>query len=278
MRASSALRVARRYILARRDQEALKAALDVYKALYKAVQANRVEWGNHQATVRVKNLGVGRGAAYDKLLFVFDQLERGTFYQEQGAHSQRIHVATPLTPDERIDPNNPTSHYPDTLKGTVKTLKKQIVHELVHHFDHLRMEGGWGEADKSYVNPQEDSAGYYNHPLEMNAYFQQGAQEKVDEWQELKSRLDPTTGPDNEGDNTHQGAVWRIDDFSNATYQTFLQSWKQGVGRTFWQNLTPKNQRRMQKRVYDLWYRITSEAKKIIKDLKRRGDPMADML
>ena len=45
--------------------------------------------------------------------------------------------------------------------------RSTIVHELIHHFDLVR--GG----DVSGVDPK-DLDGYYNDPLEMNAYYQEG--------------------------------------------------------------------------------------------------------
>jgi len=260
--------VARR---ARQDIENLRPALEIYAALLKAVVAGRgmdVYPADERVVLQASTLNLRDfRKATERLWFEFEA-GGGIFYD---ANRQRIHIRTLL----RVDDLN----YKLLVKRAVEKNKKQIVHELTHHLDYLRMGGGWDEAERSYKTPEEDAEAYYNHPLEMNAYFQMGASPVVEEYQTLLADLEKDTGPDNEGSGAHQMAVWSLSDMAGSTWDGFLKDWVRGQtdkGK-FWENLTPKNRKRMQKRVYDLFDKTVLDAKRKLEELKRRGDPMAVM-
>ena len=259
--------LARRWVCAqvrqaRRDTENLKPALAIYAAL-----ANKVNRGggmvfyprDARVVVRAKGLGLDLGPLTDRLYFEFSS-GGGIFYTP---YQQKIHLSLAISPDDGT--------YKALVKSVVKRSKGKIIHELVHHIDYQRMKGGWDEAEKSYVGLFQDKAKYFNHPIEMNAYFQQGSAPVMEEYKELLAGL----RPDKPEDTDHQLAVWNLGDMAVTPFNGFFKDWKRHLLPDFWPSLTKANQRRMQKRVYDLYDHVVVGAQRRLKELRRQKDPAA---
>ena len=171
--------------------------------------------------------------------------------------------------------------YKKQIHSVVRQRREVIIHELVHHLDgHRVKEDDWAAAHLDYKDPKEDPKGYYNHPVEMNAFFQMGADKVTAEYLKLVADLDPNTGPGIDGSDDHQAAVWNLDTLAKTSWSKFFKDWQRGQldKNKWWNHLTTKNKRRMQKRVYDLYDKTVLDAKKRIEDLKRRGDPMSELM
>jgi len=259
-------RVARRWMrLARKDQEKIQVAASIYTALLRLVSSGRgmtLNPARNEVVIQGKALGLGK--LTDKLYFDFSS-EAGTFYQ---ARKQRVH---------REKYYLFASNYKEEIKKEVTRNKKIFIHELVHHVDALQIGDA---ADRGYKTPDVDEVAYYNHSSEMNAFFQQAAEPFVKRHLDIVSDLEDDTGPENKGSNAHLSAVWKLSDLSKEKWGRFFTTWKRSFGAQskFWETLTPKNQRRMQKRVYDLFDKTVGDAKRRMVDLKNRGDTMAEQM
>ena len=115
--------------------------------------------------------------------------------------------------------------------------KKDIfVHEYIHAIDSKRTKGFF---DRSSVSSSE--LDYYNHPNELNAYYQEAIQKFTDEIRfsikidEIRSREDFNSIF---GDNQDE-----VFDFFKRNF----------LDRGYWNNLTDDNKRRIRKRFYNFY-------------------------
>ena len=110
----------------------------------------------------------------------------------------------------------------------------------------------------------------------MYAYYQQALSEMTDKIESDLKDINP-----NKNDNNHQTAVWDlygwIEDWGD-DFQKFRKSFWGKTRKQFRENLTPDNKRKLDKRIYDAWYKISQQAKKTFQDLLDRQDEMALMM
>jgi hypothetical protein len=154
--------------------------------------------------------------------------------------------------------------------------KNPLVHELVHFVDFMRIKG-WDKAVSNYPAPDKDFAKYANHPVEMNAYFQQSIADFVKDYKSVTEKIEDDTGPENDGSSDHQTAVWRLMDTAYEKLPHFMELWQERFKPNIWKALSPENQKKMKARAYQLFDRINSDAKKRLKVLVDRGDPMSTL-
>jgi hypothetical protein len=113
-----------------------------------------------------------------------------------------------------------------------------LVHELTHYMDRVRQKtptkGTFNQKVKG-ISPSDNKSGYFNSPLEFNAYFQQGAHAIYADTQD-KRNFDPTA------------------------FDSFDKFKKHYVGSTggvfhhnFFELLTPENKRKFDKRLFKLF-------------------------
>jgi len=262
-------RVARLY-LARKDREAVREAQRIYDALVKHIERHGIVTnmkGQHNVEGR-KFLPPGE----DHGLWVFfDPRRRGTYYTNSG----KLVIGRPNI--GRVEGYTTR----DIALDMAKKARKKIIHELTHHLDRVRMGEGWTEAEKGYKTPDQDPAAYYNDPIEMKAFFQDAIDPFVQEFDEAMAAVKP----DDPEDQDHQMAVmFHLPEIARRSFKDFFWQvqlkWPSGSrfrDGGLWENLTPKNKRRMQKRVYDLWAKFRKEARDTVLDLKKRGDEAAQM-
>jgi hypothetical protein len=92
-------------------------------------------------------------------------------------------------------------------------VKNPLVHELVHFVDFMRIKG-WDKAISNYPAPDKDFAKYANHPVEMNAYFQQSIADFVKGYKAVIEKIEDDTGPGSEGQGVrlHRGILQPAED------------------------------------------------------------------
>lgn len=67
----------------------------------------------------------------------------------------------------------------DILRGLTK-MKNSLIHELIHSMDFRRIGGNYDRMIKGYRGAENGKADYFNHPVELNAYFHNVAQPLLD--------------------------------------------------------------------------------------------------
>lgn len=197
-----------------------------------------------------------------------------------------LHIS-PLNSDFYVDGSihlhNP--NVPDKIEGydwffdarrvlTDKKNRKVLVHEITHFVDAGRLgKERWKQSTKDYKSAEEDVVSYFNHPIETNARFQQGLDGVLEEYRAILRDIESGTGPDQVGSGDHQAAVWMLSDFSKMKLQDFYYAWAKHVPNHHL--MTPDQRKRIKKRLYGSYKAVTDEAKKLLKELQDRGDPMA---
>jgi len=261
----SSQRVARLY-LARKDREAVREAQDIYKALVKFLKTVGRVTTDRKGRPKVEGVWFLRLPM--GLSIHFDFKDGETYYDNDG----NLVVSPRMAWKYKDMP---------PVEAALKLLYKdrdRVIHELTHHVDRMRMGKGWGEAAKGYRTPDQDATAYFNDPREMNAYFHQGIDKVVAELDEVMPLLKPGAVRDRD----HDWAVVMLEEFATMTFDEFFDRVKRGwptksffrqVG--FWEALTPKNKRRIKKRVYDLYAKLRKESRDKIRELQDLGDPSA---
>lgn len=263
----SATRLARRWLEARQNDMAnAKLALDIYESLQAYLKKDDPDFEFNlveKAAVLSARL-FGKGPLYARLHFMVGG-KQVTFYNDL---RQVIYVGSSLL----FDP----ARWDLTAKMILSSprFKSEILHELTHHIDSMRLKRGWDKALDQYKDPYQDELVYYNSPIEMNAYFQQGASPIVKEWQEILKDFTP----DDPNEDAHAISIMNMDDMAQTPFSGFLADVLRPLPKKFWPALTPENKRRFQKRVYDLYDKTSGEAKRILQDLKRKRDPIYESL
>lgn len=147
-------------------------------------------------------------------------------------HSKMLTMSFKDQPELRKGWKQHVRHHAPNI---VKINHDVFVHELIHAFDRERIKSK--PAFKQQV--QKASAGgdadYYNNPLELNAFIQQGLSKMVSQ---LKQQNTPETRRVLMGD----------------TPQKFFQRLTSHyMNKNFIKNLTPVNRQKLAKRAYQLW-------------------------
>ncbi len=249
--------LARRWLQARKDVDNLSPALLVFDTLLERIQSGRgmVFYPAQQRVVmETHHWGLDLGPVSDILYFEFQVDARPQLFYTA---PRLIHVSTLATMEE--------DSYKKVVLRTVQRYRREILHELTHHLDYHRAKGGDPHAPAKMGTPE-----YYNSPSEMNAYFQQGASTLTAEYVKIQKDLRPLD-PD---DPDHQVAVFGLSDLADHTFKTFFDAWVMTVPK-FWDALTLQNKRRVSKRVFDLYTQIVLGARRQLKELRAKGDPMA---
>jgi hypothetical protein len=151
--------------------------------------------------------------------------------------------------------------------------RRVLTHELVHFLDSGRF--AYDKAKESYKGPKQDFEWYSKHPLETNAYFHESIARKASEYKNAISKLEPDTGPNNEGSNDHQAAVMRLDSYASQSMESYVDQWQSGFDGYVWGALDEKTRQKLKARAYQFFARMKEDATKRLQALKDRGDPMA---
>lgn len=108
--------------------------------------------------------------------------------------------------------------------------KATFIHEFIHTLDSYRTNDFFGRPSISDSDEE-----YFNHPSELNAFYQEGIQSLEDRILKFKER----------------GMAWR---FANQSFEeTFDNFVKIHLHDEFWNNLTNENKRRIRKRFYNFY-------------------------
>ena len=265
-----ALRAAADSILVARktDEQSMEKAIKFYSIIQEAMKHPDIE-SVVQVTPR-KGIRLPLRAVTDdpelrSLTLVVHQ-GPDTFFRDKGLE---IVLATPPW---TFSATEPKKSFVRAVSSAM--VKNPLVHELVHFVDFLRIKG-WDKAVSNYPAPDKDFAKYANHPVEMNAYFQQSIADFVKDYKSVTEKIEDDTGPDNDGSSDHQTAVWRLMDTAYEKLPHFMERWQAQFKPNIWKALSPENQKKMKSRAYQLFDRINSDAKKRLKVLVDRGDPMS---
>lgn len=149
--------------------------------------------------------------------------------------------------------------------GTWLTVGRRdmLEHEITHYLDDVR---GVGKSIKTIQaetleglqrGEQAGLAAYYNHPLELNAFFQEGAGTIVSilrKYHEGEHYADiPLQHRDPEHEAQMARKVWGV--FAGSP-QVFHRRFWSSVDKDFVAHLTPANRQRLDKRIYQLYQAI----------------------
>jgi hypothetical protein len=261
-------RVASRYREARQDRELVRRADALYRKLldylnrsrqvYEDQYGRRVVYGKHLDN------------AHADLVFLFDPKGTRTFHTEQKGKGDAIVIGV-----RGLNPFWKGDVMGAGFDGFVKKQRSPIIHELTHHVDSIRFPEGFAAANESY--PEEpDGERYFNHALELNAYFIQALADITEQIEETLSEIDA----DDPDSGSHQAAVWELHDWmeENDDFRKFRERFWRSLRRQVKENLTEKNKRRFDSRLYDTWDKLRDEANQVWADLVTREDPMVEML
>lgn len=113
-------------------------------------------------------------------------------------------------------------------------LRSLFVHELIHHYDNARADFPNNSAD------EKDKTGYYNHTSELNAYYQEGVDE-IDAF--IEEYKDHDNFP-------------KLVDMFFSTPEKFMKFAMGRINSEFMSYLTPENQKRIKKRLYQYYMDI----------------------
>jgi len=276
-------RVAHRYLKARQDRELIAQANKIYKDLVQYI--TKTDISQMALTNKLEPVAVGR-VYWDEVEGEGLPLVR---FSKNTPHSNSdlsfiFHVGGTKT---YMGTQNQSSYIGVGMRGywvegetlqdqILYVLKKErgdIIHEITHYLDYVRLRRGHQKAKDSYKTPEEDRGGYFNHPLELNAYFIQalsGITEDIEEQILFVGKGGRV--------NDHQVAVFSIsewlDQYGN-NFSKFLKSFWVKAPRNFKTMLTPENKKRFEKRVYDTWDKLQRQMHQIKKELISSNDPAA---
>ena len=263
--------LASKKITARKDRELLAVGQMVYQKLLKAINQKPSLLVPNGANLRQFVLdGVKLGLP--GLVIIFDPDATQSFNSKS---SNREDIIVIGLRGLGIRLGDGMSDQQAALKA-MKKHKNVIIHELIHYMDSRRMgQKSWTSALKNYMLPDKDTVAYFNHPVELNAYFLQALLDVSEGIEESLSNINPQ-----KNDNSHQVAVMELDDWlvDYGKFQNFQKKFWRAYHKVAKQFLTPQNKRRQDKRIYDTWSKLHQEIKKIIDSLIRSGDEMAQML
>lgn len=255
------VRLAQRWLAARgQDMANAQLAREIYDGLIEYLRGSpdiKFNYSTQNAVVEASDFG--DGPLYQRLTFLVG-VGSGIYYD---ASRQVVFVGVPV-----LDPSSGEAQAKRTLLSV--PLRSPLLHELTHHVDARRMRGGWGKAEKNYVDPKEDPEGYFNHPLEMNAYFQQGVASYTSDWKDILKDFTP----DDPNEDAHAVALMNMMDMEKLSWREFLASVLRVLPSQFWGYLTQENKRRFTKRVYDLYDEIVGGSQRRLRDLRRKHDPI----
>ena len=257
--------------IARKDRALLKRTEKAYQKILKAINKKPSPLVPNDADPNQSVL-VGEGIGFPGLYIIFDSKSSQTFKSRSTKNEEVIVMGLKGLGQRFTDVD--TS--PRTALEGVKKHKNVLIHELIHYVDTRRIgDAGWEKSLKNYKSPDEDPVAYFNHPLELNAYFLQALSEMTAKIEETLSEINPR-----KNDNTHQTAVWSLDDWLNdyKDFKKFRRSFWAGYHFEAKKHLTSKNKRRQDKRVYDTWSKLYRKAQKTMDYLLKSGDEMAHMM
>lgn len=144
------------------------------------------------------------------------------------------------------------------LTDAVKRDRKKLLHELTHFVDVARLgREAWTAASRGYRSDTEDPAAYANHPLELNAYFQQLASAEREDFDAAMNGNDPAWD------------LWRwLDMDVKQTVREFTSK----IERSVWSHLSERNKRRLRSRAALLFAEMQQQARSKLTDLAAEGD------
>jgi serine/threonine protein kinase len=251
------------------DEQSMEKAIKFYGIIREAMKRPDIESliqvTNHRG-IRLPLASVTDDPELKNLTLVVHQ-GSDTFFREKG-----LEIVLSAKFPWMFSAAKPKKGFVNVVDSDV--VKNSLIHELVHFVDFLRIKG-WYKAVSDYPDQDKDFVKYANHPVEMNAYFQQSIADFVKEYKAVIEKIEDDTGPDNDGSADHQTAVWRLMDTAHEKLPQFMERWQSRFKPRVWESLSPENQKKMKARAYQLFDRITGDAKKRLKVLVDRGDPMS---
>ena len=166
----------------------------------------------------------------------FAQSSAKTGYGKAGSGRKVIQLAMP--------PGAKLGQFPQFAQAYWAALKEKFIHEFTHYLDEERIGIEVGSA-KAY-DATGDVADYFNSPAEYNAYWHEGTARYFDTIDGL-SRL-----PAERFTASFQKFYGDFSKFYDMVIGNFTTD-AAPVLKAFYTNLTPKNERKLKKRVAQLW-------------------------
>lgn len=262
-------RVSRLYLARKMDRQKQREAVEIYQALFSEIS----RMVNHYDSSRdyLKHSGdywyLEARYFFPKesgLVFLFNAKGTGMAYFSNKAKPFKSVVHIPLI--SKLTTISPEIALPAILEAT-KKYKRTLIHELTHYLDWKRMgDAAWAKVMESYSRPEKEDEGtedYYNDPLELNAYFQEAAENfnsKMESGlEELKVDY-RNMSEDDEWEYSDKVYRW-LDNGGEDWWHSFLYEY---LRMDFYNKLTPENKRRVQKRFLQNAMRLRRKAVKIV--------------
>ena len=184
-----------------------------------------------------KKLGVD--PVFDKTLLFFKQ---GSEIRSASTH----HLATPIAGADTAVIFKVRTLNKEGIENFLSTAAYVFQHEMIHVLDGTRYKVPF--SDMQYTNPDENVSGYYNDPVEMNAYFHNLAEPLLDRLRGIK-----TDGIEYLELFDVVGATSEIPrDFRTYLTKIVQKRYPQNL-KAFWDSLTEDNKRRLTKRLMKLF-------------------------
>lgn len=157
-----------------------------------------------------------------------------------------IEIAVPGAPDP-ITPEWAQAN----IHVALDLIEDSFFHEFIHYLDDVRSGTKTAGAAKKF--DAGDEAAYFNTPSEYNAYFQEAANRYF-------RRIDKITGAKNSERKFGILIGNTAEEFITAAVRDFAKTHDATI-RKFWSLLTSKNERKIKKRLYQLWLDLVQYAK-----------------
>lgn len=150
------------------------------------------------------------------------------------------------------------------LLGSVKDSRNIFLHELTHWLDRLRMgSAAWTQALRDHAsNIKDKSKGpgkYYNHPIELNAFFQSYAAEVRDRFDETFNDDDP------------EWVVVGLEDYLDMSIPEKVTEFMQLLTREISSGLSPESKKRFKKRAAGLYQDLKARAVTKMQEIAAEG-------
>jgi len=146
----------------------------------------------------------------------------------------------------------------ELLSRAVVQDREKLMHELTHFIDIVRLgKERWRAADRGYKTDTEDLERYANHPIELNAYYQQIAAAEREDFDIALNGDDP---------------VWDLWQWADFDVKEAVGRFTSKIQRHIWQQMTEKNKRRFRKRAAMFYDEIRQQAREKLHELAADGD------
>jgi hypothetical protein len=224
-------------------------AFDLWKKIIKTPKEKWYKYSNASGNeLEIKDID---GEYSDLILQIFPSKNPKKWYQAV-AEKDVDNLEDETTTIKIFLPNKP-----DLIRQVQKDnkdgwIEESFIHEFIHYLDLKRFKNKktlHAALGTEKIFKREGIFKYVNHPLELNAYYQQA----VSNYEDIFYYTLELYNKDKEQD---------FYETYLETFDSFMKDFKKytsGTFKEFFENLTPKNQQKIKKRLYGLYMNLKKE-------------------